>query len=74
MAKFKIATPAGVTYSAAGGAYDYEMEGLGSLDVEIVEIPAGTEDEFVVAARDCDALYAKGRRITAAMIEGLERC
>ena len=48
--------------------------GLGSLDAEIVEIPAGTEDEFVAAARNADALYAKGRPITKRMIDGMERC
>ena len=32
------------------------------------------EDEFVAAARDADALYAKGRPITKRIIDGLERC
>ncbi len=72
MAKFKIATPAGVGFGAAG--YALEMEALAPLGAEIVEIPAGTEEEFVQASRDADALYAKGRRITKRMIDGLERC
>jgi D-3-phosphoglycerate dehydrogenase len=72
VAKFKIATPAGVTPGAPG--YDFEMEALGTLGAEIVEVPPGSEDEFVKAARDADALYAKGRRITKRMIDGLERC
>jgi D-3-phosphoglycerate dehydrogenase len=50
------------------------MEALGPLGVEIVEVPPGTEEEFAKAARDADALYAKGRRITKRMIDGLERC
>src|SRR3990167_6708835 len=50
------------------------MEALGPLGAEIVEIPAGTEDEFVKAARDADVLYAKGRRITKRIIDGLEKC
>src|SRR5262245_32464651 len=50
------------------------MEALGALGAEMVEIPAGTEDEFVKAARDADALYAKGRQITKGIINGLERC
>src|SRR5262245_62751800 len=50
------------------------MEGLTPLGAEIVEIPAGTEEEFIKAARDADALYAKGRAITKRMIDGLERC
>ena len=74
MAKFTIATPAGPSYGVAGGAYDLEREGMGSLDAEILEIPAGTEDEFVAAARNADALYAKGRPITKRMIDGMERC
>jgi D-3-phosphoglycerate dehydrogenase len=74
LAKFRIATPAGVSFTVAGSDYSYEMEALTALDAEIYEIPAGTEDEFVAAAKDADALYAKGRRITAKMIQGLERC
>jgi len=72
VAKFKIVTPAGGSYGTTG--YDLEMEALGPLGAEIVEIPSGTEDEFVKAARDADALYAKGRRITKPMIDGLTRC
>jgi D-3-phosphoglycerate dehydrogenase len=74
VAKFKVVTPSGVIYGAAGADYGFEMEGLTPLEAEIVEIPVGTEDEFVKAARDADALYAKGRAITKRMIDGLERC
>ena len=74
MAKFKVVTPAGLSFTMAGGGYELEMEALGPLGVEIVEIPAGTEDEFVKAARDADVLYAKGRRITKRIIDGLEKC
>ena len=74
MAKFRIATPAGASFTVAGGDYGYELEALTPIDAEIYEIPAGSEDEFVAAAKDADALYAKGRRITAKMIQGLERC
>jgi D-3-phosphoglycerate dehydrogenase / 2-oxoglutarate reductase len=74
MAKFKIVTPAGASFSVAGVGYKLEMEGLGSTEAEIVEIAAGTDDEFVSAARDADALYAKGRLITKRIIDGLERC
>ena len=69
MAKFRIATPAG-----AAGGYGYELEALTPIDAEIYEIAAGSEDEFVAAASDADALYAKGRRITKKMIDGLGRC
>ena len=74
MAKFKVATPAGTSYGSAGAAYDLEMEALAPIGAEIVEIASGSEAEFAKAARECDALYAKGRRITKTMIEGLERC
>src|SRR5690242_20634088 len=73
MAKFKIITPAGLSFSVAGG-YDYEMEALQGLDAEIVEAPKGSEDEFIAASRDADVLYAKGIPITKRIIDGLERC
>ena len=74
MAKFKVVTPAGVTYNAPGTGYEPELEALTPLGAEIVEITAKGEDEFVAAARDADALYAKGRPITRRIIDGLERC
>ena len=74
MAKFRIATPAGASFTVAGGGYGYELEALVPIDAEIYEVPAGSEAEFVAAAKDADALYAKGRAITKAMIEGLQRC
>src|SRR5918912_514966 len=69
-----MATPAGASFTVAGGDYGYELEALTPIDAEIFEIPAGSEDEFVAAAKDADALYAKGRRITKKMIDGLQRC
>ena len=73
MAKYKVATPGGTTYGGPA-TYDYELEALTPLGAEIVEIDTKDEDAFVKAARDCDALYAKGRSITRKMIDGLERC
>src|SRR6516165_4417428 len=72
-AKIRIATPTGASFTTAGD-YGYEMEALSPMDAEIFEIRPGSEDEFVSAARSADALYAKGRRITKRMIDGLERC
>jgi D-3-phosphoglycerate dehydrogenase len=74
VAKFRIATPAGASFTVAGGGYGYEMEALTPIDAEIYEIPPGSEEEFAAAARDADALYAKGRPITKRMIDGLARC
>src|SRR6266478_9951022 len=74
VAKFRIATPAGASFTVAGGDYGYELEALTAIDAEIYEIKAGSEEEFVTAAKDADALYAKGRPITKRMIDGLTRC
>ncbi|OGL00488.1 MAG: 2-ketogluconate reductase [Candidatus Rokubacteria bacterium RIFCSPHIGHO2_12_FULL_73_22] len=70
MATFKVVTPAG----APGAGYEFELEALRPLGAEIVEVAAGGEDEFIRAARQADALYAKGRRITKGIVDGLERC
>ncbi|HJS85293.1 MAG TPA: C-terminal binding protein [Acetobacteraceae bacterium] len=73
MAKFKIATPSGASFTVAGGGYEYELEALQGMDAEIVEGPAD-EDGFIKFARDADAIYAKGMRFTKRVIEGLEKC
>jgi len=74
MAKFKIYTPAGASFTVAGGGYDYEMEALQGLDAEIIEAPA-TEDGFIAAAaQDADAIYAKGMRFTRKVIDSLQKC
>ena len=74
MAKFKIATPAGASFTVAGGGYDYEMEPLAGIDCEIVEGPTD-EDGFIQFAQDADAVYGKGIRFTKKIVDGLpERC
>ena len=72
MAKFRILTPAGASFTTAGGGYDYEMEALAGLDAEIVECPA-TEVGFIAAAKGVDAVYAKGMKFTPAMINALDK-
>src|SRR5262249_40667584 len=74
VARVKVVTPAGGGVGLSDVGYDSEMEALAPLGVEIVEIPAGSEEDFIRAAHDADALYAKARGITARMIDGLERC
>ena len=69
MAKFKIATPAGASFTTAGGGYDYEMEPLEGIDAEIVEGPTD-EDGFIAFAQDADAIYAKGMRFTRKLVAG----
>ena len=61
MPKLRIVTPAGASFITAGGGYAYEMEALEGLDAEIVECPA-TQEGFIAAARDADAIYAKGMK------------
>jgi D-3-phosphoglycerate dehydrogenase len=73
MSKFKVVTPKGASFTVAGGGYDYEREALDPIGAEIVEAPAN-EAEFIAAARDADAIYAKGMPITKAIIDALENC
>jgi D-3-phosphoglycerate dehydrogenase len=73
MAKHKILTPAGASFTVAGGGYDYEMEALEGMDAEIVECPAN-EAAFIAAAKDADAVYAKGMLFTPKMIDALAKC
>ena len=44
---------------------------LAPIDAEIIEIPATTEDDFIRAARDADAVIAKGVRISQHIIDSL---
>ncbi len=74
MARFKVMTPEGVSFGVPGVGYEAEMEALGPIGAEIVEILPGSEEAFIRAARDADAVYAKARRISKHMIDGLERC
>jgi D-3-phosphoglycerate dehydrogenase len=74
LAKFKIATPAGASFTTAGGGYEYEMEPLAGIDAEIVEGPV-TEDGFIAFAQDADAIYAKGMKFSKKLIDALpDRC
>ncbi len=74
MAKYKIVTPEGASFTVAGGGYDHEMEALQSMDAEIVECPA-TEEGFIAGTQDADAIYAKGMSFSPKMIAALpERC
>jgi D-3-phosphoglycerate dehydrogenase / 2-oxoglutarate reductase len=74
MARFKVVTPKGTSFAVQSGGYEYENEALIALDAEIVEIDASSENAFIDAAHDADAVYAKGRPFTQRMIDGLQRC
>ena len=72
MAAFRILTPAGALPTTPG-VYDYEKEALASIGAEIVEC-AATPEAFIIAAKDADAVYGKGMKFTAAMIQALDKC
>jgi D-3-phosphoglycerate dehydrogenase / 2-oxoglutarate reductase len=74
LAKLKIATPAGASFTVAGGGYADEMRPLAGVDCEIVEGPTD-EDGFIKFAQDADVIYGKGIRFSKKIIDGLpERC
>jgi len=73
MAKFRVLTPAGASFSNSGGGYSFEMEALEGLDVEIFEC-ATNEESFITAAKGVDAVYAKGMKFSARMIDALDKC
>jgi D-3-phosphoglycerate dehydrogenase / 2-oxoglutarate reductase len=73
MAKFKVVTPKGASFTTAGGGYAYEKEALDPIGAEIIEAPAN-EAEFIAAAKTADAIYAKGMPFTKAIIDALENC
>jgi D-3-phosphoglycerate dehydrogenase len=55
--------------------YAWELEALGALGVDITEVAASTEDDFLDGARDADAIITSwGFPLTRRIIEGLQRC
>src|SRR6185295_14036525 len=73
MAKYRVVTPKGASFTVPGGGYDYEREALDPIGAEIVEAPAN-ETDFIAAARTADAIYAKGMPITKPIIDALDNC
>ncbi|MBX9646201.1 MAG: C-terminal binding protein, partial [Xanthobacteraceae bacterium] len=73
MSKFRILTPKGASFTVAGSNYDYEKEALDPIGAEIIEAPAN-ETEFIAAAKNADAIYAKGMPISKTVIDALENC
>lgn len=65
---FKVVTPQG-----GGSDFTHEMAALGPAGGTIVEVPAD-EAGFIAAAADADAVYGRGSRIGASIIEKLGRC
>ncbi len=74
MAKYRILTPAGASFSVAGGGYSDEQKPLAGLDAEFYECEP-KEEAFIAAAPEADAVYAKGMKVTKRMIDALpEKC
>jgi D-3-phosphoglycerate dehydrogenase len=73
MSKFLVFAPVSVPSKAPCAHYSYEMEALKSVDAEIVECQK-TEEEFIETAKEADAIYVQGARITRRMIQALDKC
>ena len=73
MAKFKVVIRTKAGADPVDEAFDFEMEALGPIDAQVVGVSATTEDEFIEAARDADAIIAEDA-ITKRMVESLEKC
>jgi D-3-phosphoglycerate dehydrogenase len=79
--QFKVAIQKPRQIQQAGGSqfniadsYELEREALDPIGAEIVEIDAETDQEFIEMAKGADAVIARGRRINAEIIAGLEKC
>jgi D-3-phosphoglycerate dehydrogenase len=70
VAKFRILTPSGASFTVSGGGYSDESKALEELDVEFFECEP-TEEAFIKAAPEADAVYAKGMKFTKRMIDAL---
>ena len=74
MARFRIVTPVRPGATPPANGFALEQEALEGLDVAIEAVPAGSAEEFLGAARDADALFVTGARVTREIIAGLTRC
>jgi D-3-phosphoglycerate dehydrogenase len=73
MTEFLIVAPVAAPSETTKDHYAYEMEALEGIVARIVECHL-TEREFIAAAREADAIYVRGVKVTRPMIEALERC
>ena len=74
--KFKVVVqrPEGTKSLFGSNTYEMERDALDPIGAEIIEIDAATEEEFLDAAREADAVIGHNRRITQKIISGLARC
>jgi D-3-phosphoglycerate dehydrogenase len=78
--RFTVAVPqprqvqqsGGSQFNLAAETYDYEREALDRIGAEIIEVPAETDADFVAGAKNAEAVIARGRRISAEIIAGLD--
>ena len=61
-----------VTAQGPAGGFAFEMEALEGFGA-IVEVPAD-EDGFIAAAQDADAIYCRGTRVSARVVQALPKC
>ena len=76
MAEFKVVAPAGLPGRApigSGTPYELEMEALGRIGAQIVETSATSDEDFIDAARDADAIIS-GHYLSRKIIDSLESC
>jgi D-3-phosphoglycerate dehydrogenase len=66
-----VATP---FRALASTGYPHEHEALRPLGIEIQTVNATTDEEWLAQAKDADAVIIGGRRMTADVIQGLEKC
>ena len=72
--KVVVQKPRGPSYDLGDETYSLEREALDPIGASIVQIDAGTTEEYLAEARDADAVIARFRRLHAGLIEGLEKC
>lgn len=70
-----VQAQAGSTDEGTASRYAIEREALDPIGAAIVEVSAGSDDEFIEAAKDdADALIARGRYINRNIISSLNKC
>ncbi len=67
--------PAFAKIGDVGQRYSWELEALGRIGAEIVEVVAKTDEDFIAGARDADAVITSwGIEVNRNIIDHLEKC
>jgi D-3-phosphoglycerate dehydrogenase len=64
----------GAVFNPKGDGFSLEREALDPIGAHIVEVAAESDAEFAAGARAAQGVIARGRRITAEIIRGLDSC